>query len=409
MGPGGRLRHWLRRHRQRVTLALIAVALLVAVAAATVGGFRLHHAVLLERQTLRTQKLLAASLELHMPVPDGSDPRTAADAAFRSVAAHDAGEARRLHPAYVAFVHAPRSPATFETLEQAIQAELARQESLMRTVNPSARSALILAAVAAGLLALLLAWQFELARRAGRIDRDHAARARELIHLRDEFVAVVSHELRTPMTSIIGYLELIAEGEAGPLTAEQRSYLGIVSRSTDRLVELVDELLLVAEAGRGRLTLERTTLSAGALVSDAVLAARPAADTKEIVLRAESSDGPDFRGDAKRLGQMLDNLVSNAIKFTPAGGRVVVRSERSAGTVLFEVSDTGEGVPLDERERLFDAFFRARAATANAIPGTGLGLTITKAIVDAHGGTIELATEPGRGSTFRVRIPAGTP
>jgi len=226
--------------------------------------------------------------------------------------------------------------------------------------------------------------------------------------MRDEFVAVVSHELRTPMTSIIGYLELITEGEAGPLTAEQRSYLDIVARSTDRLVELVDELLLVAEAGRGRLTLDLADVSSGALVTDSVLAARPAADTRDVVLRAEPDDSPAFRGDAKRLGQMLDNLVSNAIKFTPAGGRVVVRSERVDDDVLFEVADTGEGIPVEERERLFDAFFRARAATANAVPGTGLGLTITKAIVDAHGGTIELATEPGRGSTFRVRIPAGT-
>jgi signal transduction histidine kinase len=409
MGPGGRLRHWLGRHRQRVAYALIAVTVVVAIAAGTVGGFRLHHAVLVERQTLRTEKLQAAALELHVPTPDEPNARATAEAAFRNVVAHDAGEGRRLQPAFSAFVRAPDREGPFSALERRIQAELAQQERTMRAVNPSARFALVLAVVAAALLVGLLGWQFDLARRTGRIDRDHAARANELVRLRDEFVAVVSHELRTPMTSIIGYLELIREGDAGPLSAEQRTYLDIVSRSSDRLVELVDELLLVAEAGRGKLTLDLVELQSAALVADAVLAARPAADARDIVLRAEPNDAGPVRGDAKRLGQMLDNLVSNAIKFTPAGGRVVVRTERFGGHVLFEVRDDGEGIPLEDRERLFDAFFRSRSATEQAVPGTGLGLTITKAIVDAHGGTIELTGAPGDGTTVRVLLPSGTP
>jgi signal transduction histidine kinase len=401
--------HWLRRHRQRVSFALTAVLLSLAVGATALGGVRLHHAVLLERQTLRLEKLEAASLQLHMPTGTQTAARAAADAAFRDFAAHDAVRAARLRSAYDAFLRAPASGTRLSALDAGIQSELARETAAMEPANHGARAALILAAVFWGLVVALLALQFELARRAGRIDRDHAARARELIRMRDEFVAVVSHELRTPMTSIIGYLELITEGEAGPLTAEQRSYLDIVSRSTDRLVELVDELLLVAEASRGRLTLDLADVSPARLVTDSVLAARPAADGKDVLLRAEPNEARAFRGDAKRLGQMLDNLVSNAIKFTPPGGSVVVRSDRVDGDVLFEVTDTGDGIPAEDRERLFDAFFRARAATANAVPGTGLGLTITKAIVDAHGGTIELATEPGQGSSFRVRIPAGTP
>jgi signal transduction histidine kinase len=408
MGLGGRWRRWLGRHREGVAYALIAVALVVAATAATVGGFRLHHAVLLERQTLRTQKLEEAALHLHMPTTPRAHELTAVHDAFRAVAAHDRGEGRRLHAAYVAYLGAPQRALLLNALDSRIQAELSRQAAEMREVNPSARFALIVAATAAALLVALLAWQFELARRAGRIDRDHAARAEELIHLRDEFVAVVSHELRTPMTSIIGYLELIREGEAGPLTAEQRTYLDVVSRSSDRLVELVDELLLVAEAGRGKLTLDLVELESAALVADAVLAARPSADARDIVLRAEPTDAGPVRGDAKRLGQMLDNLVSNAIKFTPAGGCVVVRTARIDGRVLFEVSDDGEGIPPEERERLFDAFFRSRSATKQAVPGTGLGLTITKAIVDAHGGTIELTGAPGDGTTVRVLLPAGT-
>ncbi|HXR12096.1 MAG TPA: histidine kinase dimerization/phospho-acceptor domain-containing protein, partial [Gaiellaceae bacterium] len=209
MVPGGRGRHWLERHRQGVVYALIAVVLVVAIVAATVGGLRLHHAVLVERQTLRTQQLDAAVLELQM---DAGNPhrlqraRAAADAAFANLAAHDPAEGRRLHAAYAAYVQAPSSQQHLNTLESGIQAEAAGEARQTRVANPAARAALIVAAVLAALLVALLAWQFELARRAGRIDRDHAARAEELIRLRDEFVAVISHELRTPMTSIIGYL-----------------------------------------------------------------------------------------------------------------------------------------------------------------------------------------------------------
>ena len=112
-------------------------------------------------------------------------------------------------------------------------------------------------------------------------------------------------------------------------------------------------------------------------------------------------------GDPTRLAQMLDNLISNAIKFTPNGGHVTVRVERRFGDVVFEVADTGGGIAEIDRERLFDPFFRSREANARAVPGTGLGLTITKAIVDAHHGTIEVDDTPGGGATFRVWLPAG--
>ncbi len=406
MVAGGRGRHWLGRHRQGVAYGLIAVFLVLAVAATTVGGLRLHRAVLIERQTVRTQKLNATVLELQMH--PGKRQRAAANAAFASVAAHDAAEGRRLHAAYVAFLRAPQSGERLSALESRLQSEIANESDRMRVANPAARAALVLAAVAFGLLVALLVWQFELARRAGRIDRDHAKRAEELLRLRDEFVAVISHELRTPMTSIIGYLELIGEGDAGPLTAEQRAYLGVVQRSTDRLVELVDELLLVAEAGRGQLMLDRVAVDSGRLVADAVAAGRPAADTRSIVLRAEAGDAGTFSGDRKRLAQMLDNLVSNAIKFTPDGGRVTVRSAQVYGSVVFEVTDSGAGISAEDKEHLFDAFFRSRAAIDGAVPGTGLGLTITKAIVDAHGGVIEVRSPAGGGTSFRVTIPAGT-
>ena len=385
----------LRRNVQKLSYALITAALVFTFAAITVGGFRLHHAAVIERQTIHTQRLEAAVLEHDRP---------AVAAEFRTIARQHPNEATRIRPAYVAYLGAPARSRPFERV---IEAELTRQSEAIRKANPAARAALIASAAGAAALVLLLIWFFEIERRAGRIDRDNATRAEELIRLRDEFVAVVSHELRTPLTSIIGYLELIADGEAGDLTSEQAGYLAIVQRSTNRLVELVGDLLLVAEAERGPLALENVETDVASLAANAVEAARPAADARGIVLRLEPSAVGTLYGDPTRLAQMLDNLVSNAIKFTPEGGRVTVHAEAVGHNIVFEVADTGDGISAADRERLFDPFFRSREANARAVPGTGLGLTITKAIVDAHGGSIRIETTIGGGTTFRVRIPVG--
>jgi signal transduction histidine kinase len=384
----------LRRHVHKIVYALIAVSLVVTLVAGAVGGFRLHHSAAVERQTIRTQKLETAVLE-NMPA--------AAAAAYAAVARYDASEGRRLQPTYDAYV---RTRSRTAPLVQAISAELVRQSDEIHRINPSARRALFVGIGAAVVLVLALMGLFELERRAGRIDRDNAARAEELIRMRDEFVAVVSHELRTPLTSIIGYLELMIDDEAGTLTDEHVSYLEIVQRSTSRLVDLVGDLLLVAEAERGPLALEVVDIDAAALAGNAVEAATPAAAAREIELVLAADDAGTLAGDPTRLAQMLDNLVSNAIKFTPQGGRVTVRAARRGSDVVVEVADTGGGITAADRERLFDPFFRSREANARAVPGTGLGLTITKAIVDAHHGTIEVESSRS-GTIFRVRIPAG--
>jgi signal transduction histidine kinase len=384
----------VRRNVHKLSYALITAALVATFAATTVGGIRLHHAAVVERQTIRTQRLETALLERN---------RAMLTTEFAAVAAHDPAEAARLRPAYQAYLG---SPATRRPFELRIEAELTRQAAAIRRANPAARAALITGAVGAGVLVLLLVWLFELERRAGRIDRDNAARAEELMRLRNEFVAVVSHELRTPLTSIIGYLELMSEGEGGDLTAEQAGYLAVVQRSTNRLADLVGDLLLVAETERGPLALERVETDLGSIAAHAVEAARPAADARSVVVLLENGGGT-IHGDPTRLAQMLDNLVSNAIKFTPEGGRVIVRATADGHQAVVEVADTGEGVADGDRDRLFDPFFRSREANARAVPGTGLGLTITKAIVDAHGGTVQVGPAPGGGTIFRVRIPVG--
>jgi PAS domain S-box-containing protein len=227
----------------------------------------------------------------------------------------------------------------------------------------------------------------------------------ELDRLKDEFVALVSHELRTPLTSIRGYLELVLDGEAGEVTDEQRQFLGVVERNANRLLDLVGDLLFLAQIEAGKLSLEVGAVDLAAVAAESVETARPLAEEKSITLTLATSPLPLLAGDRARLAQLLDNLVSNAIKFTPEGGRVDVRASAARGNAILEVRDTGMGIPADEQAHIFERFFRTSRATEQAIQGTGLGLAISKAIVHAHAGRITLASSEGEGATFRVAIP----
>jgi signal transduction histidine kinase len=227
---------------------------------------------------------------------------------------------------------------------------------------------------------------------------------RELDSLKDEFVALVSHELRTPLTSITGYLELVLE-DTGELTDEQRRFLAIVERNSRRLLRVVGDLLFVAQVESGKLALEREDVDLAAVAAESVDALRPTAEGKEIELLLETTSLPSLHGDRARLGQLFDNLVSNAVKFTPQGGRVLVTIARLRDDALVSVTDTGIGVPQSEQRHLFERFFRSSIAQERAIGGTGLGLAIVRAIVDAHGGGMDFASVEGRGTTFRVRLP----
>jgi signal transduction histidine kinase len=428
---------WLGRHTQRVVYGLMTVALLAALGAGILAGFFLRHAANVERQSLRTQQLAGGAVQLQRLLlqaeAEGVTERLVAtrnreiqalDAVFRAVRGHDRAEGDRLESAYAGYVldstrdfkRVRERGGTSAAEQHAVDRRLNRLESLIdvesgrlahdtRVANPRARMAVIGAAVAALVLVALLIWQFELQRRAGRIDRDYAARSEELIRLRDEFVASVSHELRTPLTSIMGYLDLISENETGNLTADQQRFLGIVQRSTQRLRQLVGDLLLVAEAEREPLGLDLHDVDLGALAADCVEAAQPFADAKEIALNLNREADQEIEGDPVRLAQMMDNLVSNAIKFTPAGGSVAVRTSSENGQAVFEVKDNGPGISAADQTRLFERFFRARPAIEKAVRGTGLGLTITKAIVDAHNGSITVESTPGTATIFLVRLP----
>jgi len=225
----------------------------------------------------------------------------------------------------------------------------------------------------------------------------------ELDHLKDEFVASVSHELRTPLTSITGYLELVLE--AGQLSEEQEQFLGVVGRNADRLLRLVGDLLFVAQLKSSTVVLERAPVDLTELVGSAVQSVAPLAQDRGIELTLDCEALPQLEGDAGRLGQVLDNLLTNALKFTPRDGRVEVRAVERDEIVRFQVRDTGMGISNEDQQHLFEKFFRTSEAQTKAIQGTGLGLSIVAAIVEAHGGSIEVESELGVGTTFTVALP----
>ena len=228
---------------------------------------------------------------------------------------------------------------------------------------------------------------------------------RELNRMRDAFVATVSHELRTPLTSISGFLEMLQE-EEHVLGDEGRTYLNVIRRSTDRLHHLVEDLLLVAQIEARRVELEPAPLDLTELASACVEAARPAAAERRVSIELVGDHPSRIHGDARRLAQVVDNLISNAVKFTPEDGSVTVSVEGDVDAVHLVVADTGIGIPADEQGQVFSRFFRSRNATQSAIAGTGLGLAISRALVEQHGGTIALESEEGRGTRVTVTLPA---
>jgi PAS domain S-box-containing protein len=238
---------------------------------------------------------------------------------------------------------------------------------------------------------------------------EQVERLRELDRMKDDFVASVSHELRTPLTSIGGYLDLVLDREGDELTEEQRHFLEVVDRNSQRLLRLVNDLLDVAQLGAGNLVLEPVACDVVSLVAECVERAEAVARNRGILLRLDTLTDARLEADPMRLGQVVDNLLSNALKFTPDAGTVDVRVTDCPCGVAIEVADTGLGISPSVQGRLFERFYRAPEATDQAIQGTGLGLWITKKIIVAHGGTIGVESVPGRGSTFRIELPTTLP
>jgi two-component system, OmpR family, sensor kinase len=226
---------------------------------------------------------------------------------------------------------------------------------------------------------------------------------RQLDELKGEFVSAVSHELRTPLTSIKGYLESVLAEEAGPLNDLQREELEIVYRNATRLQDLANDLLTLARLESGRIDMELRPLDVCGLLAELREELAPAARKRGLEIRLECGRELEVEADELRLHQALGNLIGNAIKFSREDEPVGLRAADRGGEVVIEVSDRGVGIPAEEVPRLAERFYRA--STAGDAQGTGLGLAITQEIVERHGGRLEVESQVGAGSTFRIRLP----
>lgn len=249
------------------------------------------------------------------------------------------------------------------------------------------------------------------------------ARLEELDRLKSNFLATMSHELRTPLTSVIGYAEMMAEGLAGPISTEQRDYLTTILGKADQLLGLITAVLDVSSLESGQLALERATLSLADLVASELATFAPQAGRRGIAIQLDACPDTVVIGDRRKIRQVVSSLVSNAVKFTPDRGKVGVALRRgplaahdppgseaaAAPAIQLVVSDSGIGISRDQVAKIFEPFFQVDSSSTRAFGGTGLGLTLAKAYVEAHGGRIWVDTAPGQGSTFTATFPAPPP
>jgi signal transduction histidine kinase len=229
---------------------------------------------------------------------------------------------------------------------------------------------------------------------------------RAVDQVKSDFLATVSHELRTPLTSIAGYIEILRDRAAGPLSPAQGRMLDSVDRNTARLRHLIEDVLTLSKIESGVFTSTMRPVSLAEIVSSAVTALQPAAAAKGLSLTWEDSDDSlVVNGDPGQLDRLVMNLLSNAVKFTPDGGTIRVGTGPDGDLAVLRVTDTGIGIPGRERKELFNRFFRASNAVGESIPGTGLGLAIARTIVANHHGDLDVASLEGKGTTVTVRLP----
>jgi signal transduction histidine kinase/HAMP domain-containing protein len=229
---------------------------------------------------------------------------------------------------------------------------------------------------------------------------------KSLDQAKSDFFATVSHELRAPLTSIEGYVEMLAEGEGGPVTGEQRKMLDVVDHSAVRLRNLIDDVFTLSKLESDAFSTVMRPVEVAGVISAAADELQPEVARRGLTLTSDyPRDGLAVQGDAGQLGRVLVNLLSNAVKFTPDGGHITVTAAATGGSAVITVTDTGIGIPAHDQQELFTRFFRASNAIQQSIPGTGLGLAIVRTIVTNHGGDITLTSREGQGTTFTIHIP----
>ena len=232
------------------------------------------------------------------------------------------------------------------------------------------------------------------------------AKLRELSEMKEEFLALTTHDLRSPLTVISGVINFFTSGRLGDLTPEQKNMVSMMERNTQNLIELVNDLLDASKIESGTMRLDLASIDLGALVRELREGMLPMAREKDITLEESiPADLPQLKADRAKLRRVIVNLLSNALKFTPKGGRVEVSAELSGRFARVSVTDNGVGIAPEDTERLFDKYEQARTRVTRSEQGTGLGLYITRQLVELHGGTITAQSEPGKGSVFSFTIP----
>jgi len=225
----------------------------------------------------------------------------------------------------------------------------------------------------------------------------------EMNQLKSNFIANVSHELRTPLTHVKGYIELLFSESLGPINEDQRNALDVSQRATNRLQGLIDDLILFSLASRGELTLRLAAVDLRKIAGDIIVRALPKADDKQIRLSTDfEASLPLVMADEQKITWVLTQLLDNAIKFTPAGGQVVLEAKKDVSVEMIRVAvtDTGIGIPEERFTEIFEPFHQLDGSSTRRYGGTGLGLSLVKQIVEAHGSIVRVKSEPEKGSTF---------
>jgi len=228
--------------------------------------------------------------------------------------------------------------------------------------------------------------------------------------MKSDFVSMVAHEIKSPMNSVLALVKVIQDGLAGDLTEKQKEILGRVSEKIKGLSDLAAELLDLSRIESGLITLEKEKLQLGSLLSEQVAFAQTKAQSKGILLELKSaSDLPPVLANKRTIEEVISNLLTNAVKYTPEGGKVTVCAEAERDYIHLSVKDTGFGITEEDLGRIFERFYRVKNDNTRFIPGTGLGLAIVKSIVEAHHGSVRVESEIDRGSTFHVLLPVMLP
>ncbi len=231
-------------------------------------------------------------------------------------------------------------------------------------------------------------------------------RLSELGEMKTNFVANISHELRTPLTHVKGYLELMITDSLGPLTSEQRHALQVSQKAAARLENLIEDLLMFSMASHGQMSIKQESLDIRRMANLAVKNAGPKAEERGVQLLASAPDDtPQVHGDADKIMWVLNQLLDNAIKFTPAGGRVGLGLKvESSNLVMVSVSDTGIGIPAGRLKEIFEPFHQLDGSSTRQAGGTGLGLSLVRQIIEAHGSLLDVNSAEGKGTTFKFPL-----